>query len=197
MTWRASVSAVLAAALLASCMGSGPQKQPARPGRGDQGPVSGVPPEEEVAKELRVAPPAYPRDSDLAEFTLLNPTTNRFFIDTSSLTVAKDRIVRFVLVIRTPTNETNVRFSGLHCSEKEWKDYAIVGADRSWKVDEDAQWRTIQELRYNNFQYTLYDEFLCSAGGVFSSGPAGDAPKLVKLLRHPPKKDPRIPNRSD
>jgi CNP1-like family len=196
MTWRASVSAVVVAALLASCMGSRTAQPPARPGRGDQGPVSGVPTPEEDIKELRVAPPAYPRDSDLAEIKLLNPTPNRFFVDTSSLTVGKDRIVRFVLVIRTPTNETNVRFSGMHCEEREWKDYAIVGADRSWKVDEAAQWRRIQELRYNNFQYTLYDEFFCS-GGVLSSHPAGDAAKLVKLLRHPPKKDPRIPNRNE
>jgi hypothetical protein len=168
-----------------------------RPGRGDQGPVPGVPErDQEEMRELQVAPPAYPREGDLAEFKLRNPTINRFFIDTSTLTIGKDRIVRFVLVVRTPTDETNVRFAGIRCEDREWKDIAFAGDDHSWKIDENAQWRRIQELRYNNFQDTLYTDFFCTSG-VLSSHVAGDTRKLVKLLRHPPKRDPRVPNRND
>jgi hypothetical protein len=34
--------------------------------------------------------------------------------------------------------------------------------DHSWKIDENAQWRRIQELRYNNFQETLYNDYFCT-----------------------------------
>jgi hypothetical protein len=101
-------------------------------------------------------------------------------------------------VIRTAGDETNVRFSGVRCSDRTWKDYAFVGNDKKWKVDADAQWRDIQELRYNNYQETLYGDYFCLGRGVWTSGkPVGDARKLAKLLRNPPTPDRRVPNRSD
>jgi hypothetical protein len=186
----------VAVAALLALSGVSPSATADRPGRGDQSPIQGVPEEDQEVAELQVAPPPYPRNSDLAEFKLRNPTTNRFFIDTSSLTVGKDRIIRFVMVIRTPENETNTRFSGLRCSDREWKDYAFASSDKSWKVDENAAWRPIQELRYNNYQDTLYGDYFC-LGGILSSKPVGDARKLAKLLRNPPKRDPRIPFRNE
>ena len=195
---RELISGVTSAALVAAlCVGSSGAAD--RPGRGDQTPIQTGPEEEErPIAEQRVAPPPYPRDSDLAEFKLRNPTSNRFLIDTSSLTVGKDAIIRFVLVIRTAGDETNVRFSGVRCSDRTWKDYAFVGDDKKWKVDADAQWRDIQELRYNNYQETLYGDYFCLGRGLWISGkPVGDARKLAKLLRNPPTPDRRVPNRSD
>ena len=58
--------------------------------------------------------------------------------------------VRFVLVVRTPSNETNVRFAGMRCEDREWKDFAFAGDDHIWKIDENAQWRRIQELEVIN-----------------------------------------------
>jgi hypothetical protein len=169
-----------------------------RPGRGDQTPIPAPDEEEKPAAEAQVPPPPYPRNSDLAEFKLRNPTSNRFLVDTSSITVGKDAIIRFVLVIRTSGDETSVRFSGVRCSDREWKDYAFADADKKWKVDANAQWHPIQELRYNNYQDTLYGDFFCLGRGIWSSGkPVGDARKLAKLLRNPPKADSRVPQRSD
>jgi hypothetical protein len=196
MRLRAAIAGVIAAAWLAMSVAQ-PSEAADRPGRGDQSPVPGVPErDEQETREVQVSPPSYPREGDLAEFTLRNPTINRFFIDTSTLTIAKDRIVRFVLVVRTPSNETNVRFAAIRCENREWKDIAFAGDDHSWNIDENAQWRRIQQLRYNNFQETLYTDFFCTSG-VLSSHVAGDTRKLVKLLRYPPKRDPRVPNRND
>jgi hypothetical protein len=192
----AAIAGVVAAAWLAMAIAEVSEAAD-RPGRGDQGPVPGAPEsDEQEIRELQVAPPAYPRDRDLAEFTLRNQAINRFFIDTSTLAIGKDRILRFVLVVRTPSDETNVRFAAIRCEDREWKDIAFAGDDHSWKIDENAQWRRIQELRYNNFQETLYNDYFCT-NGVMSSHVVGDTRKLVKLLRHPPKPDPRIPNRND
>ena len=167
-----------------------------QPGRGDQSPIRNAPEEPQDVKELQVPPPAYPRNSDLAEFKLRNPTSNRFFIDTSSITVSKDGIIRFVMVIRTSGDEINVRFSGLRCSSREWKDYAFTSSDKSWKANPNAEWQRIRELRYNNYEDTLYGDYFC-LDGVFSSKPVGDAAKLAKLLRNPPKPDNTIPFRKN
>jgi hypothetical protein len=147
--------------------------EPARnvPPRGKQeGPVPGVP-EETPFVEQNIPPPPYPRDSNLTEFYLRGQTSNRFYIDTSSLSVGSDRIVRFVLVIRTPEGTETTTFSGLRCSVREWKDYAYGRSDHSWTVESTPTWRRIQDLAFNNYRGTLYNEFLC-AGGVGSTRPA-------------------------
>lgn len=183
---------IFAAAALLVVSGASVDAIAENPGRGDQGPIHGVP-EDEVVAELQVPPPAYPRDSNLVEFKLRGLTANRFSIDTSSLSVGKDRVIRFVLVIRTPSGEKNVRFSGLRCNEREWKDYAFAGDDHNWRVDERAQWKRMQELSYNNYQSTLHKDFFCIGGGsLLGTEPAGDAQKLAKLLKKPMKEDPRV-----
>jgi hypothetical protein len=190
--WRGAGAVVLL--LLVGC-----SHAPTEPVRGTQqrgqqvGPLHGAPQVESFV-ELNLAPPPYPTDSNLIEFKLRGLTTNRFFIDGSSLTVEKDRVVRFVLVIRTIENVKNVSFSGLRCSDREWKDYAFARDDRTWVPDKDASWRRIQDLNFNAYQRTLYEDYFC-VGGVLSTEPVGDAVKLVKLLKNPTQPDPRVPRR--
>ena len=100
--------------------------------------------------------------------------------------------MRFALVIRTPEGTETTTFSGLRCSQREWKDYAYGKSDRTWAVDSAPQWRRIQDLAFNDYRGTLYNDFLC-AGGVGSVDPAGDAKKLVRLLKYPPPRDDRNP----
>ncbi len=190
---------IAGAALLCALFKLGLRAAADVPGRGDQSPIRESPEKEkekeEAAKELQVPPPRYPRDRDLAEIKLRNPTPNKFYIDASTLSVAKDQIVRFVMVIRTPGNETNVRYSGLRCNNREWKDYAFGTSDKGWQEDGNAKWRRIIEVTYNNYQDTLFTDYFC-ASGVISSGPVGDARKLAYLLRHPQTPDPRVPQRA-
>jgi len=156
-----------------------------------QGPVPGVP-EEQPFVEENIAPPPFPAESKLVEFKLRGLTTNRFFVDGSSLTIGKDKVVRFILVIRTPEGVSNVTFSGLRCGDHDWKDYAYARVDHTWAIDKDATWRRIQQLSFNNYKGTLYEDFFCTHG-VLSTDPAGDAKKLVQLLKMPPYDDPRVP----
>jgi hypothetical protein len=191
--WWAAPGAVL---LLFACSHAPTPTEPARniPPRGKQeGPLPGAP-EEQPFVEANIPPPPYPKDSNLTEFYLRGQTTNHFFIDTSSLTVGPDRIVRFALVIRTPENTETTTFSGLRCSEREWKDYAYGRSDRTWSVDPSAPWRRIQDLTFNNYRGTLYRDYLC-VGSALSAHPAGDAAKLVRLLKYPPPKDDRNPTK--
>jgi CNP1-like family len=185
-------AAALILLLLVGCSSRPTEPVRGTPMRGVQeGPNPGAP-EEKPFVEADVAPPAYPEDAALVEFRLRGLTDNRFYIDRRSLSVGPDRVVRFVLVIRTPDGVSNARFSGLRCSDGEWKDYAFGKSDRTWATDRDAHWRPIQIVTYNDYQRTLYQDYFC-VGGVLSSEPAGDTRKLVKLLESPPWKDPRVP----
>jgi len=163
-----------------------------------QGRVQPIQPPPEVAEvgELAVPPPPYPVEANLIQFTLYNVTRNRYYVDGSSLTVGADKVIRFVLVIRSPSNASNVSFAGVRCKTREWKDYAYARNDRTWVEYKQAQWRFIQELGYNNFQYTLFDEFFCY-GGVRSGGPIGTADLIVRNLKRPIIPDARSPRTYD
>jgi len=151
--------------------------------RRDQDPIHGAP-EELPFSEAKVAPPAYPADAGLIEFTATGRTRNRFYVDGTSLSVGPDEVIRFVLVVRTPSKVNNVSFSAVRCDTGEWKDYAYARTDKSWAVDEQAKWRPIQERGFNNYQHTLFAEFFCY-GGVTSGGPLGSAETIVRNLKHP------------
>ncbi|HTT39465.1 MAG TPA: CNP1-like family protein [Burkholderiales bacterium] len=187
-TLRSAAGALLLT--LFACTQTAPVQRPTH--RGEQvGPLPGAP-EEEPFVEATAVPPAYPRDKDLIEINLRGVTTNRFFVDGATLTVSPDKVVRFVLVIRTAEGANNVRFSGLHCSEKEWKDYAFARADHTWAVVRDPQWQPVLSPRINNYQDTLYKDYFCTSG-VVASGTVGNAEKLVERLKHPPQPDDRVP----
>jgi len=189
-----TISAI--ALLLFGCSNVPTEPVRGTPMRGQQqGPLPGVP-EEKPFVEENVPPPPFPVQSNLIEFKPRNLTSNRFFIDGSTLSVAKDKVVRFVLVVRTPEGASNTTFSGMRCRERDWKDYAYARADHTWAVAKDADWRPIQELSFNNYKSTLYEDLFCTHG-VLSTEPAGDSQKLVKLLKKPPIADPRVPQRSD
>jgi hypothetical protein len=145
-------------------------------------------------QESQVAPPPYPLDSDLIEFTLTGRTSNRFYIDGSSLSIGPDEVIRFVLVVRSPAQVSNVSYSGMRCDSREWKDYAFAGRERSWRIDEQARWRPIHQRDLNNYQQTLFKEFFCF-GGIMTGGPAGSAKAIVNSLKYPRAQDPHVPRK--
>jgi hypothetical protein len=149
---------------------------------------------EEAFKELKVPPPAYPEDRNLIQFPVTPASRNRFSVDGSTLSVGEDKVIRFILVIDTPEKARNVSFAGLRCKTREWKDYAFGERDRTWRVDETREWRLIHDVNQNNYQYTLFKQFLCY-GGVMSGGPAGKPETLVRNLKYPPVPDNRSPRR--
>jgi CNP1-like family protein len=159
--------------------------------RRDQEPVQGGVPEEEEFREANIAPPAFPQDSRLVEFTVTGRSSNRFFVDPATLTVGPDKIIRFAVVVRSASGAKTVSFSGVHCKTREWKDYAY-GYDGSWRKVENPQWRPIHEKGINNYQETLFSEFFCF-GGAVSGGPMGDAKTIVRYLKTAPAKDPHTP----
>jgi hypothetical protein len=189
------LSAIVAAVSLAATAGCGTSGEPPTSHmRGDSGP-NRVKDDEGPWKEAASTLPAYPRDKDLIQFEPTGRTTNRFYVDGSSLTVGKDKVIRFALVIRSPEGANTVTYSGVKCKPWEWKDYAFGrDGEQRWESNPDSQWRGIEDKAINNYQYTLSREYFCTYG-VFSSGPMGDAKMLVRNLKYPKPVDNRVPAR--
>lgn len=128
--------------------------------------------EGEVAKQWQEGDflfPGAPRQESLREFYVGAATGNRFFIDVSSLSVGRDDVVRYTLVVLSPEGARNVSFEGMRCGTKERKIYASGRSDGAWSKARLSQWSKIQEVYGNRHHAALFLEYFCPGGVIVSS----------------------------
>lgn len=132
-----------------------------------------------------VSPPAFPDNATLAEIDVGAAATNRYYIDTATLTLGDDRVVRYVLVVKTSGGATNVSFEGMHCATLNWKHYATGRSDRTWTIARTARqdWRPIENKARNPHHAVLYRSFFCPQGIPITS--AEDGRNALRLGKHP------------
>jgi hypothetical protein len=112
------------------------------------------------SEEVVVAPPRLDRRS-LVELELEARTDFRYFVDAASLSVGHDRVVRYILVARSPGGTENVTFEGLRCSG-EYRVYAVGRpGDAGWS-GRPGQWRSVpRDARLG--QNLLMRRYFCPA----------------------------------
>jgi hypothetical protein len=142
--------------------------------------------EEAPWQELKeVEPPVFPRQENLREYYVGPVTANNYFIDTSTLSVGSDGIVRYVLVVRTSGGATNVSFEGINCKQLTWKHYATGRSDGTWVKSRSvrAEWRPIENKPVNRHHASLSRDFFCPAGIPINS--ADEGRRALNLGKHP------------
>lgn len=92
------------------------------------------------AEEQVVPPPAFDK-ARLVELELAEPSDFRYFVDPATVSVGADRIVRYVIVARSPAGVENVRFEGIRCPG-EYRIFAVARPDGSWS-GRPAEWRPV------------------------------------------------------
>jgi hypothetical protein len=117
--------------------------------------------DKEPWKEVEVTFPPAPQPADLQRFYVSATTPNVFLVDTRSLSVGPDRVVRYVLVVRSPRGAENVTFEGIRCATGERRLYAIGQSDGSWVASRNAEWERISFNTYNRPQAALAKEYFC------------------------------------
>ncbi|MDP2810834.1 MAG: CNP1-like family protein [Rhodocyclaceae bacterium] len=136
--------------------------------------------------EGEVILPAFPEEGRLAEFYVSAVATNRFFIDTAGLSVGKDGVVRYVLVVKTAGGATNVTFEGIRCGAREYRLYAAGRADRTWARSRTDEWRPIENKPVNRHHAALDRELFCPLGvAIFDVKEGLEALRLGRNPRAP------------
>jgi CNP1-like family len=133
------------------------------------------------SQEQAVPPPSLNK-SRLVEVksTLAADTDFRFFVDPDSVSVGEDRIVRYVLVARSPTGSENVTFEGIRCPG-EYRVYAVGRPDGTW-AGRPSEWRTIvRDPRVS--QATLARQYFCPGRSAILSSAEGQ--KALRAGGHP------------
>lgn len=116
-------------------------------------------------KELDIEFPPPPAEGNLEPIYLNEVARNQFFVDTESLRVDSDGVVRYVLVVLTPGGARNVSYEGMRCETREWRIYASGRSDGTWSKARRAEWLPIRDEYVNRYHAALFLDYFC-VGGV-------------------------------
>lgn len=109
--------------------------------------------------------PPYPKEGNLLPFYVSPSRPFAFLIDSASVSVGQDGIVRYTLVARSPSGATNVSYEGIRCETYETRTYAFGRLDGSWRQARNQEWSSYS--RYQTDQHlVLADDFFCTARGT-------------------------------
>lgn len=137
-------------------------------------------PDKKEFVELEVKLPPFPQDSNLIPFEANAASSNRFFIDGPSITVADDGTVRYTMVIKSPSGASNISYEAIRCETREQKLYAFGRRDGTWSNARTGDWRPIMAKGTYSTQNELHKNYFCPLGGAVRT--AKDA---VNRLKYP------------
>jgi len=113
-------------------------------------------------QEQAAALPAYPADADLLPFPVDQPALSQTFnIDSKSLSVGADGVVRYSVVIVSGSGARNVLFEGLRCSTREYRTYAYGDASHDFRPAQIDKWQLVKQYGWGGFRAVLLRDYLC------------------------------------
>lgn len=117
-------------------------------------------PWEEVSAQL----PPYPKNENLLPFAVSSATSNKFMIDAASLTVGKDGVVRYSVVIESPRGARTVNYEGMRCDTGEYKIYGFGQPDGKWTENKRAAWEFLKQRSLLSYHKALFEDYFCPEG---------------------------------
>ncbi|MDR0701612.1 MAG: CNP1-like family protein [Azoarcus sp.] len=140
----------------------------------------------ETWREAEYTLPARPDERKLRAFNVDTHPAGRFLLDSASLSIGKDGVVRYVLVTRGGAGTSVTTFEGIRCDTGESRLYASLERDGSWRTLGNSVWRALASGRSSNiFGYsgndpraTLANDYLCDGGA-----PARTPEEILARLR--------------
>ena len=120
--------------------------------------------------ELQNLLPPYPRRENFVAISLGNRSSNRFYVDYNSVSADLDGVVRYGVVVESPSGAQTVSFEGMRCETGERKIYAFghPGKDggSTWQRNRYARWEAIQGRTLNDIRSELYRHYFCTVNGT-------------------------------
>ncbi|HUF79586.1 MAG TPA: CNP1-like family protein [Burkholderiales bacterium] len=132
-------------------------------------------------KEIEAKIPAHPKPENLLPFAAGAGNPHRYFIDGRSVSIGKDGVVRYTLVVKTAGGVVNTTYEGMRCDVRQQKYYAVGQENGGWARARAPQWRRIEFREINNHHGVLYSDFLC-----YEKMSPDSVKDVLQLLKHGP-----------
>ncbi len=121
-------------------------------------------------EELQHQLPPWPKAESHIPINLDARSSNRFFVDYTSVSAGSDGVVRYSMVIKSPSGAETISFEGMRCTTGERKLYAFGRSDGkgggTWSRNRYARWEPIQVRGLNDFRRELFYHYFCTVEGA-------------------------------
>lgn len=131
-----------------------------------------------VWMDAEIQIPESPPSTELKPFFVSNHTPLTFAIDAQSLSIGKDDVIRYVLVITSPSGAKQVNYEGLRCEKYEWRLYATLQAEGKWARTPNSRWQVVKSNTYNRYHAALIQDAFCE-----NAIPRRDSKEILRLLK--------------
>jgi len=117
-------------------------------------------------KEIEAVLPPAPTEDNLRPIDVNQLSSNRFFVDEASVAYGSDEVIRYTMVVVSPSGARNVSFEGMRCETGERRLYAFLRSDGSWSRARNSAWARIEGSKVNRQHAALYRDYFCTTGGM-------------------------------
>lgn len=131
-----------------------------------------------IWEETEVKIPQGPPSKDLKPFYVSKNTPLQFALDAQSIVVGKDDVIRYVIVITSPSGAQQTSYQGIRCEKGEWRLYATMQTDNRWVKTPSSRWQAIQSNSYNRYHAALAQDAFCD-----NAIARKDVKDIIKLLK--------------
>jgi hypothetical protein len=104
--------------------------------------------------------PSFPKAENLIKIPMETMDSFEVAIDSTSIDIGKDAVIRYVLVARSIRGGENISFEGIRCDTRERKLYAIGRPDKTWAQVRNAAW-VVYGANPRSYHYELAREYFC------------------------------------
>jgi hypothetical protein len=115
-------------------------------------------------REIQAQLPPHPKPENLARVKTGSASGHEFYVDTASVSLGEDQVVRYTAVVKTSGGATNIFFEGMRCETREEKLYAVGRSDGRWARARDSKWQRVVLRDLVPYRHTLYHDFFCANG---------------------------------
>jgi hypothetical protein len=129
-------------------------------------------------QEIAVQLPLAPLPENLVSLPQDSSASQSFAIDSKSMSLGSDGVIRYTLVGTSNAGARNVSYEGIRCATHERKLYAFGQPDGSWSRSRRDQWERIVSSGTNRQHAVLAREFFCQELTI-----AGTPEQMLERLR--------------
>lgn len=113
--------------------------------------------------EIEVQLPRFPESGNMIAFKVGAIRESTFLIDSESLSLGSDGVIRYTLEIVSASGAKNISYEGMRCGTAERRFYAFGRPDGTWSKARSNQWVKVRGTS-NSHHVELFSNYFCPAG---------------------------------
>lgn len=121
---------------------------------------------EAVWKEDQTPLPPFPSARDLIPFRAdMGDPDYTYYIDVNSVSFTADEVMRYTVIIKSPTGSSNIIYEGFRCATQEVKMFAFGTRGGQFRRMVDPQWTYFYIDGVMGYRASLFENLICDENG--------------------------------